>query len=160
VTVKFQPGDESAPVLGTQAYAPTFAPAEPAPGTAPTAPVYTLPVTPQGTGLTFVHTDGNRHFRVTLRVQNTTSAPLRVYRDHFRARVGETDAYIASQPELTTWTDPTVIAPGAAVTGTLGFYVSGDPAPNPAQLRVLFGPATSPQADINAPVAAGPSVIQ
>jgi len=160
VTVKYQPGDGDAPVLGTQAYAPVFAPVEPAPGAVPTAAVYTLPVTAVGTGLTFVHTDGNRHYRVNLQVQNTTSAPLRVWRDHFHAQVGEVEGNHANQTELTTWNDPTVIAPGASATATLGFWFSGDPAPNPTALRVVFGSLSSPQADLQAPVAAGASVIQ
>jgi len=147
-------------VLGSQEYSPVFAPAEPAPGTAPTAPVYTLPVTAAGPGLTFVHSDGNRHFRVALTVQNTTTAPLRIYRNHFNARLGETEMGIAGQTVLTSWEEPTLIAPGASATGTIGFWTGGDPSPNPTQLRVLFGPETSPQADINVPVAAGPDPLQ
>lgn len=159
ITVLYRPGEDDAPVLGTQAYNLVFAPTEPVPGNAPTAVVHTLAVTAQGVGLTFVHSDGNRHFRVNLQVRNTTTAPLRVYRDHFHALVGATEAGHASQSELTTWADPVVIAPGAVAVGSMGFWLNGDPSPNPTTLRVSFGPTVSPQAAIDAPVAPGPSPI-
>lgn len=157
-TVKYQPGGDEAPVLAQQAYAPVFAPTEPAPGVAPATAVFTLPVT-AAPGLTFVHSDGNRHFRVSVTVRNTTTVPLRVYREHFTLKLGETEAGHAGQEELTTWAQPTVIAPGASATGALGYYMNGDPAPNPPSVRLLFGPTSSPQADLTVPVAAGPSPL-
>ncbi|MFO0624700.1 MAG: hypothetical protein U0325_03720 [Polyangiales bacterium] len=160
ITVRYRPGDENAPVLGTQSYTPVFSPAQPAPGTAPTAAVFTLAVTATSPGLTFVHNDGNRHFRVNLQVRNTTTAPLLIHREMFHATVGTTEAGLASQPELTTWADPATVAPGASVTGSLGFWLSGDPAPNPTSLHITFGPTVSPQATLDAPVTAGPSPLQ
>lgn len=160
VTVRYRPGAEGSAALATQAYTPVFSPAQPVQGNAPMAVVHSLELSVPSVGLTFVHTDGNRHFRVNLQLRNTTSVPLLIHREMFHATVGATEASIASQAELTTWGDPAMLAPGTSLSGSLGFWVTGDPAPNPSTLHVSFGPSVSPQATVDARVSAGPSPIQ
>jgi hypothetical protein len=109
--------------------------------------------------LTFLHTDGNRHVRLTVTVQNTTTAPLRISRDLFHAFIGEQEGSRSDASELTTFPEGLVVAPGASATGTVGYWWGGDPSPNPTQVRFAFGPLVSLQADAPAPVAAGPSVL-
>jgi hypothetical protein len=159
VTVRYRPGAEGTPALATQAYTPVFSPAQPVRGNAPMTVVNSLELAAPSAGLTFVHTDGNRHFRVNLQLRNTTTAPLLIHRELFHATVGTTEASLASQAELMTWGDPATLAPGATASGSLGFWVTGDPAPNPTALRVSFGPSVSPQATIEAPVSPGPSPL-
>ncbi|MFO0630249.1 MAG: serine/threonine-protein kinase [Polyangiales bacterium] len=144
----------------TQTYALAFSPTEPAAATAPTTVVYALRVRVTGDALSFVHTDGNRHARVPVAVENPTDAPLRVFPAHFALRLGAATSNLASQPELTTWGDPAVLPARGTVEGTVGFWFQGDPAPGASAATLVFGPAMSPQAQVPVTLAAGASPLR
>jgi hypothetical protein len=157
--VRYQPGDDNAQVLTTIDYPLTLSPAPPAPGTAPNHVVFALPVTTPGEGLTFVHGDGNRYVRIPVRVQNTTDVVLRIPRGYFHARIGTVEGTLSSERALTSFGDEISLAAGETFTGTVGFSWRGALGTALSAVQLSFGAPRNAQAEIEAAVSAGASVL-
>lgn len=156
--VRYRPGEgDNPPTLWERSFNLAFSPAQPAHGHAPSRPVYNLPVTVvAGSGRTWARPDQPRRVFAQVTVQNTLDVPLAIQRDMFRLALTPGDVQGFEAPEGAALAETVELAPGASVTGGIG-YLFTNSAAAPTAATFTFGAANSPQVTAQVPLTAVPA---